>query len=341
MSGRVVMLIRPRRHSIHPAGSLAQHHNFRPDYFSHTDIHIILNTIHSPSIFNSPASASWLPICLPKFNPSGFLNMYVAFLRKDEPSAHTPADNVECPRGSVTNQDGLDESGIALVCIGTGSEFEIIRTWCDSVIHVRLYLPFLDVAEGFSENDKWDTRFACRRFQIWKNWILCFRTGNSWSAAFCLQVSYAGANNATYFWRPIPPGDGEETVRFFLFSYDPLLLILFQNNHDLPDFAWLDTRKIGTGRRTQATISSHRNGKCYGLGKCIKKKDRTCCRAHSPADHSAFRGIRGSFASTAEERCCGSCKCCCEMGQKRRSAVVLERCTGVLNVVDNLQSRKR
>lgn len=70
--------------------------------------------------------------------------MYVAFLRKDEPSSHTPLPDykTECPRDSVASQEGLDESGIALACIGAGSEFEIIRTWCDSVIHVRFICFF-------------------------------------------------------------------------------------------------------------------------------------------------------------------------------------------------------
>ncbi|KDR82664.1 hypothetical protein GALMADRAFT_57126 [Galerina marginata CBS 339.88] len=97
-NNRVVTLIRPKKHSIHPA-----------------DLHIIMNTIHSPSIYNSPASASWIPVCLPKFNPAGFVNAYITFLRKDD--------------------SGLNESGIALVCINSGGEMEIIRNWCDSVIN--------------------------------------------------------------------------------------------------------------------------------------------------------------------------------------------------------------
>ncbi|KAJ6585164.1 vacuolar fusion protein MON1 [Mycena capillaripes] len=87
--GRVITLVRPRKHSIHPA-----------------DIHILLNTIHAPSILNSPASASWIPVCLPKFNPAGFVNAYISFPRKDD--------------------------GIGLICISGGGDFETIRSWCDS-----------------------------------------------------------------------------------------------------------------------------------------------------------------------------------------------------------------
>ncbi|EDR13724.1 uncharacterized protein LACBIDRAFT_245305 [Laccaria bicolor S238N-H82] len=88
---KVVTLIRPRKHSIHPA-----------------DLHIILNTLHSPSILNSPASASWIPFCLPKFNPSGFVNAFIAFLRKDDTGAQ--------------------------ICITGGGDFEVIRGWCETVI---------------------------------------------------------------------------------------------------------------------------------------------------------------------------------------------------------------
>ncbi|QRW00684.1 trafficking protein MON1 [Ceratobasidium sp. AG-Ba] len=59
---KVVTLVRPRKHSIHPS-----------------DLHLLLNTLSAPAL-RSSSSASWLPICLPKFNPRGFLYCYVSFL---------------------------------------------------------------------------------------------------------------------------------------------------------------------------------------------------------------------------------------------------------------------
>ncbi|KAG8746378.1 Vacuolar fusion protein mon1 [Ceratobasidium sp. 428] len=59
---KVVTLVRPRKHSIHPS-----------------DLHLLLNTLSSPAL-RSSSSASWVPICLPKFNPKGFLYCYVSFL---------------------------------------------------------------------------------------------------------------------------------------------------------------------------------------------------------------------------------------------------------------------
>lgn len=126
-SGQVVTLVRPKNHSIHPG-----------------DIHILVNTAHAPSIYNSSASASWIPVCLPKFNSTGFANAYISFLWKPEP------DKVERPpdreaRGSrdpspsregnlLASQTRLvADEGICLMCISGGSEFETVRQWCDSV----------------------------------------------------------------------------------------------------------------------------------------------------------------------------------------------------------------
>jgi hypothetical protein len=108
-NGRVITLARPKKHSIHPA-----------------DLHILLNTIHSPSILNSSASASWLPVCLPKFNPSGFLNVYVNFLgdtnasSTDEPRGEThiprvsspPMDNgnIGTPMGNIAETAGTEHT---------------------------------------------------------------------------------------------------------------------------------------------------------------------------------------------------------------------------------------
>lgn len=115
------------------------------------DIHIIVNTIHSPSIFNSPAAASWIPICLPKFNPAGFVNAYVTFLRKPErnevDALNTDSgvldDGQGHPSGGMTDasqQAGQSDAGIGLVCISGGGEFETVRGWCDAVAEVRNFI---------------------------------------------------------------------------------------------------------------------------------------------------------------------------------------------------------
>lgn len=55
------------------------------------DLHILINTIQSSSVVNSSASASWLPICLPKFNQAAFVNAYVTFLRRKDSASPSMA----------------------------------------------------------------------------------------------------------------------------------------------------------------------------------------------------------------------------------------------------------
>ncbi|GLB38308.1 putative trafficking protein Mon1 [Lyophyllum shimeji] len=126
--GKVITLIRPRKHSIHPA-----------------DIHIVMNTVHSPSVLNSPASSAWIPLCLPKFNPSGFVNAYISFLRRDggdlvhqESTVAYTSEAVDPVEPSHTQSAApmlatAAPSPVALVCISGGGEFDSIRAWCDTV----------------------------------------------------------------------------------------------------------------------------------------------------------------------------------------------------------------
>ncbi|TFY66718.1 hypothetical protein EVG20_g4361 [Dentipellis fragilis] len=137
--GRVITLVRPRKHSIHPA-----------------DLHLLMNTAHSPSIVNSSASASWLPLCLPKFDPSGFVNAYITFLQEDLKSddasiSTREGEDATDVRSSDAEHEGAVNagdtstkasrksparpvgSGVGLICVSGNGDFESIRTWCDAV----------------------------------------------------------------------------------------------------------------------------------------------------------------------------------------------------------------
>lgn len=48
------------------------------------DLQILINAVHTSSV--AANSASWLPICLPKFNPQGFVHAYVHFIGTDDSS---------------------------------------------------------------------------------------------------------------------------------------------------------------------------------------------------------------------------------------------------------------
>ena len=54
-------------------------------YFIHpADLHLIFNMINSTESFKH--SESWTPLCLPKFDSSGFLHAHVSYLTEDSPA---------------------------------------------------------------------------------------------------------------------------------------------------------------------------------------------------------------------------------------------------------------
>lgn len=128
--GRLVTLLRPKKHSIHP-----------------TDLHLLLSTIYSSSPrpktkaaegpsgsprqdsqeleedllegegdewrtspLTEPGLESWLPICLPRFNPKGFLHAYVSFL------------NLNSSQQSAPPSTSKARAGIGLVLLSTDRE---------------------------------------------------------------------------------------------------------------------------------------------------------------------------------------------------------------------------
>jgi hypothetical protein len=139
------------------------------------DLHILINTAHSPSIVNSSASASWLPLCLPKYNPSGFVHVFVTFLRSEtysdsgtftpEPKAKSrispPSDSSSLTstrerdgakaESSLPNRDIHSSADVGLICVTANGDFESIRAWCGVVIEVsrsRVYQMSLYWAAG-------------------------------------------------------------------------------------------------------------------------------------------------------------------------------------------------
>lgn len=110
-----------------------------------------MNTVHAPSIFNNSASASWLPICLPKFNSSGFVNAYVQFIREDDDASPkqdqspvTPSSEAsgseDTPHKPSVEDDRIQSelsAGVGLICVSGGAEFDVIRTWGETVTKVR------------------------------------------------------------------------------------------------------------------------------------------------------------------------------------------------------------
>ncbi|KAI1172462.1 vacuolar fusion protein MON1 [Nemania sp. FL0916] len=75
--GRLVSVIRPRRHSLHPS-----------------DLQLIFNMLFESGGIKAAGGENWIPLCLPAFNNQGYLYMYVSFLDgRPADSAHTTTDS--------------------------------------------------------------------------------------------------------------------------------------------------------------------------------------------------------------------------------------------------------
>jgi hypothetical protein len=104
--GRLVSVIRPRRHSLHPS-----------------DLQLIFNMLFGSGGIKAAGGENWIPLCLPAFNNRGYLYMYVSFLGS-RPEESTP----------TTNISGADEA-IAIVLISPDKEgFFALQKMRDDVV---------------------------------------------------------------------------------------------------------------------------------------------------------------------------------------------------------------
>ena len=96
----IVTLARRKRRSIHPV-----------------DCHLLINTVYATKAMKEVGTQSWVPICLPKFAPQGFLYAHVSFLEEEEDDDDNGqlVQSVDVPRPEValvlvtSNPDGFDE----------------------------------------------------------------------------------------------------------------------------------------------------------------------------------------------------------------------------------------
>ncbi len=82
--GRLVSVIRPKKHSLHPG-----------------DLQLIFNMLFEAEGVKTGGGESWIPLCLPGFNPKGYLYMFVSFLNLINNKIHQ-AEAEECFFGRIT-----------------------------------------------------------------------------------------------------------------------------------------------------------------------------------------------------------------------------------------------
>ena len=107
-SGRLVSVVRPRKHSLHPS-----------------DIQLIFNMLFEARGVKAGGGENWIPLCLPGFNKNGYLYMYVSFVNAAE-------DETE----AVEQRDEAgQEDEIAILLISANKEsFYDLRSMRDTVI---------------------------------------------------------------------------------------------------------------------------------------------------------------------------------------------------------------
>lgn len=108
--GRLVSVIRPRRHSLHPS-----------------DLQLIFNMLFEAGRVKVGEGENWIPLCLPAFNNRGYLYMYVSFL----------VDQPEDERSSADTGEKEDQVAVLLISAEKESFYELkrmrdnlVEVWC-------------------------------------------------------------------------------------------------------------------------------------------------------------------------------------------------------------------
>ncbi|OAA32814.1 Vacuolar fusion protein mon-1 [Moelleriella libera RCEF 2490] len=111
--GKLVSVIRPRRHSLHPS-----------------DLQLIFNMLFASEGIKGGGGENWIPICLPAFNNKGYLYMYVSFF---EDQTQMQTEGLEPPRAHTGEEE------IATILISADKEsFYDLKQMRDSVAEALL-----------------------------------------------------------------------------------------------------------------------------------------------------------------------------------------------------------
>lgn len=118
-AGRLVSVVRPKKHSLHPG-----------------DLHLIFNMLFEAGSVKAGGGENWIPLCLPGFNNTGFLYMYVSFLSPAEAAAVASSPvTAERPRTASDTEHTPSSDDLAIVFISPNKDaFYSLRSMRDSLI---------------------------------------------------------------------------------------------------------------------------------------------------------------------------------------------------------------
>ncbi|KAH7034949.1 trafficking protein Mon1-domain-containing protein [Microdochium trichocladiopsis] len=95
--GKLVSVIRPRRHSLHPS-----------------DLQLIFNMLFESGGIKAAGGENWIPLCLPAFNNQGYLYMYVSWLQSRAEHTVTTENSESTEGSSDTTGAGSAGSGASI-----------------------------------------------------------------------------------------------------------------------------------------------------------------------------------------------------------------------------------
>ncbi|KAM0717585.1 hypothetical protein Q7P37_007437 [Cladosporium fusiforme] len=118
-AGRLVSVVRPKKHSLHPG-----------------DLHLIFNMLFEAGSVKAGGGENWIPLCLPGFNNTGFLYMYVSFLSPSEAAAVASSPTTtDHPPPPSSPHSSANSDDLAIVLISPNKDaFYSLRTMRDSLI---------------------------------------------------------------------------------------------------------------------------------------------------------------------------------------------------------------
>lgn len=134
--GRLVSVVRPKKHSLHPG-----------------DLQLLFNMIFEAEGVKAGGGESWIPVCLPGFNSKGYLFMYVSFL------------DLRGNINEVAGDTATKEESVAIILISTDREsffdLQSMRIALVEVSYSRftLILPlYLGLAKysAIANGEKWE-----------------------------------------------------------------------------------------------------------------------------------------------------------------------------------------
>lgn len=119
-AGRLVSVVRPKKHSLHPG-----------------DLHLIFNMLFEAGSVKAGGGENWIPLCLPGFNNTGFLYMYVSFLSPSEAAfvAASPKTDRPSSSSSSSTKQPVTSDDLAIVLISPSKDaFDSLRAMRDALI---------------------------------------------------------------------------------------------------------------------------------------------------------------------------------------------------------------